>query len=101
MNRIEEIEESFVFGMPDEMDKNDITLSVKAVYSKEVIREKYGEKTEEEIYEIIWNKIKELNQTFPQYKHIKKLILTDQELIKTTTKKVKRQEELNLILNKK
>ena len=100
VNRIEEIEESFVFGMPDEKDKNDVTLSVKAVYNKDIVKNRHGEKTEEEIYEIIWNKIKELNQTFPQYKHIKKLILTDKELIKTTTKKVKRQEELKLILNK-
>ena len=99
VNRIEEIEESFVFGMPEE-DKNDVKLSVKAVYNKDVVKELYGEKTEEEIREIIWNKIKEVNQTFPQYKHIKKLILTDKELIKTTTKKVKRQEELKLILNK-
>ena len=100
VNRIEEIEESFVFGMPDEKDENDVTLSVKAVYSKDFIKEKHGEKTEEEIYDMIWTKIKELNQTFPQYKHIKKLILTDKELIKTTTKKVKRQEELKLIINK-
>ena len=100
VNRIDEIEESFVFGMPDEEDKNDVKLSVKAVYNKDVVKELHGDKTEEEIREIIWNKIKELNQTFPQYKHIKKLILTDKELIKTTTKKVKRQEELKLILNK-
>ena len=100
VNRIEEIEESFVFGMPDEKDENDVTLAVKAVYNKDIVKDRHGEKTEEEIYEIIWNKIKELNQTFPQYKHIKKLILTDKELIKTTTKKVKRQEELKLILNK-
>lgn len=100
VNRIDEIEESFVFGMPDEEDKNDVKLSVKAVYNKDVVKEFHGDKTEEEIREIIWNKIKELNQTFPQYKHIKKLILTDKELIKTTTKKVKRQEELKLILNK-
>ena len=31
-------------------------------------------------------------------KYIKNLILTDEELIKTTTKKVKRQEEMKKIL---
>ena len=99
VNRIDIVEESMVFGMPDKDDKNDVTLSVKAVYNKDIVFEKYGDKTEKEIYDILWNEIKELNTTFPQYKHIKKLILTDKELIKTTTKKVKRQEEMKIILN--
>ena len=98
VNRLDLVEESFVFGMPDEKDKNDVTLSVKAVYNKDTAKEKYGEKTEKELYDILWNEIKELNKSFPSYKHIKKLILTDKELIKTTTKKVKRQEEMKIIL---
>ena len=98
VNRLDLVEESFVFGMPDEKDKNDVTLSVKAVYNKDIAKEKYGEKTEKELYDILWNEIKELNKSFPSYKHIKKLILTDKELIKTTTKKVKRQEEMKIIL---
>ena len=46
----------------------------------------------------IWEKIKEINKTFPPYKYIKNMILTDQELIKTTTQKIKRQEEIKKIL---
>ena len=42
-------------------------------------------------------KIKELNKKMPTYKYIKKLILTDEPLIKTTTNKVKRFEELKKI----
>ena len=87
-----------VFGMPDEKDKDDVKLSVKIVYSKETVKEKYADMNEEEIYTMIWNQIKDLNTTFPRYKHIQKLILTDEELIKTTTKKVKRQEEMKKIL---
>lgn len=98
VNRIELVEESMVFGLPDEKDKNDVMLSVKIVYNEEEAKEKYNGKTEKELYEIIWNKIKELNQTFPRYKHIQKMILTKEELIKTTTKKVKRQEEMKRIL---
>ena len=98
VNRLDLVEESFVFGMPDEKDKNDVTLSVKAVYNKDIAKEKYGGKTEEELYDILWNEIKELNKSFPSYKHIKKLILTDKELIKTTKKKIKRQEEMKIIL---
>lgn len=99
VNRIELVEESMVFGMLDEKDKDDVKLSVKIVYSKEVVKEKYSGMGKEELYQVIWNQIKELNKTFPRYKHIQKLILTDEELIKTTTKKVKRQEEMKKILS--
>ena len=50
------------------------------------------------IFKIIWEQIKEINKTFPPYKYIKNMILTDEELIKTTTHKVKRQEEIKRIL---
>ena len=46
----------------------------------------------------MWEKIKKINKTFPPYKYIKNMILTDKELIKTTTKKVKRAEEIKSIL---
>lgn len=98
VNRLELVEESMVFGFPDEKVKDDVKVSVKIVYNKELVKEKYAGKTEEELYQIIWDKIKELNKSFPRYKHIQKLILTDEELIKTTTKKVKRQEEMKKIL---
>lgn len=98
VNRLELVEESMVFGMPSKENKDDVKLSVKIVYNKELAEKKYPEKNQEELYEIVWNQIKELNKTFPRYKHIQKLILTDEELIKTTTKKVKRQEEMKKIL---
>ena len=100
VNRLELVEESMVFGMPDEKVKDDVKVSVKIVYNQEVAKEKYPDKTQDELYQIIWEQIKELNKSFPRYKHIQKLILTDEELIKTTTKKVKRQEEMKKILQK-
>ena len=99
VNRLELVSESMVFGLPDKQDKNDVKLSVKIVYDKEVVKEKYPQKTEEELYQIIWQQIKEVNKGFPRYKHIQNMILTDKELIKTTTKKVKRQEEMKSISN--
>ena len=98
INRLDLVEESMVFGLPDEQDKNDIKLSVKVVYSKETANEKYPDASEEDLRKIIWEQIKEINKTFPPYKYIKNMILTDEELIKTTTKKVKRQEEMKKIL---
>ena len=99
IGRMDIVEECMVFGLPDEKDKNDVMLSVKIVYNEDEAKEQYPDATEKELYGIIWNKIKELNKTFPRYKHIQKLILTKEELIKTTTKKVKRQEEMKRILN--
>lgn len=101
VNRIDLVAESMVFGMPDPQDKNDLKLSVKIVYDKETAKEKYGNIAQEEIKNIIWKKIKEeINTTVPRYKHITNIIITDKELIKTTTKKVKRNEEMKLILAK-
>lgn len=97
INRLDEVGECMVFGMPDNKDKNDIKLSVKIVYNKDYIKEKYPNIEKDELEKIIWEKIKEINKTFPQYKYIKNMILTDKELIKTTTKKIKRNEEMKLI----
>ena len=97
VNRLDEVAECMVFGMPDKKDKNDIKLSVKIVYNKEYVKEKYPNIEQEELRKIIWEKIKEINKTFPPYKYIKNMILTDKELIKTTTQKIKRNEELKEI----
>lgn len=97
VNRIDLVSESMVFGWEDEKDKYDVTVSVKCVYDDTVLKEKYQGKTDEELDAILWEKIKEINTTFPKYKHIQKLITSHDELIKTTTKKVKRKEEMKLI----
>ena len=101
INRLDEVKECLVYGIPDNKDKNDIKLSVKVVYDKEEVENKYPNITEEELEKIIWQKIKEINKTFPPYKYIKNMILTDKELIKTTTQKVKRNEEIKILLNQK
>lgn len=98
VNRMEEVKECIVYGMPDNKDKNDIKLSIKIVYDKEVVEKKYPNTTQEELENIIWQKVKEINKTFPPYKYIKNMILTDKELIKTTTQKVKRNEEIKNLL---
>ena len=98
INRNEEIEESFVYGMPDKEDKSKIKVAVEVVYNKEVVKEKYGDISEEDLFPIIWNKIKEVNKTLPRYKYIMHMILTDEPLIKTTTHKTKRNEELKKVL---
>ncbi len=101
INRLDLVSECIVFGMPNVSNKDDVKLSVKIVYDKEVVKEKYPNSSKEELEEIIWEQIKEINKTFPPYKYIKHMILTDEELIKTTTKKVKRNEEIKKCLEMK
>ncbi len=101
VNRLPEVEECMVFGMPEDDDKNDLKVSIKIIYNKEEVKNIYGTIEEEELDEKIWQKIKEINKTLPKYKYIKDMLLTDEELIKTTTKKIKRQEEMKKILNNK
>ena len=57
----------------------------------------YRAETEEQIYDAINNKIKEINDTMPAYKAIRGIVLSETPLIKTTTNKIKRQEELKTI----
>ncbi len=96
INKIEGIKESFVFGK-EEAD-GDYKIWVKVVYDKEVMQEIYGTQDENEIREILWQDIKKINKTMPAYKYIREMILTDQELIKTTTQKIKRHEEMKTIV---
>ena len=70
-------------------DKNDyVKICVKIVYDKEIMKETHGLEDEEKIKEYMWQKVKEINKTMPTYKYIKEVIVTDEELIKTTTQKI-------------
>lgn len=95
VNKIEGVTESFIFGKQQSDDKNDIKINVKVVYDKEVVENVYKAKTKEDIYRAIFEKIKEVNSTMPQYKAIRGMILTTKPLIKTTTNKIKRQANLD------
>lgn len=92
INKLPYVQESMVFSR--EETKTDTLLGAKIVYDKEKMEEQYKDKNYEEF---IWNDIKEINKTLPTYKHIKKIIITDEPMIKTTTQKIKRNEELKKI----
>jgi len=84
------VAENMVYGKPK---GDDLVVSIKIVYNEEFVKEKYGEISEENLKEIIWKDIKEINEKLPTYKHIKNLIVTNEPMIKTTTAKIKRFEE--------
>lgn len=92
INKIPYVVESLVYSR--EKDTTDTMLCAKIVYDAERIKEILGEKTEKEYEEILWEEVKKINQNLPIFKHIKKISITTEELVKTTTQKVKRYEEL-------
>ena len=100
INRLDEVEESFVYGLPDRNDKNDVKVAVKIVYNKDFVNNKYPDISKKDLEAVLWAKVKDINKTLPMYKYIKHMTFTSEPLIKTTTNKIKRNEELKQILTK-
>ena len=80
-----------VYGKPKD---DDLVVSVKIVYNKEYMHSKKQDISQEEIRDIIWQDVKKINKTLPKYKYIKNLVVTEEPMIKTTTAKIKRYEEM-------
>ncbi len=98
IDKLPGVKESFVYGKADPKDKdNDLKLGVKVVYDPKVMKEEFNLENEEEIKEKLWNDIKNINKTMPKYKYIKGIIVTTEPLIKTTTLKIKRFEEIKTV----
>ena len=95
VNKIEGVKESFVYGKPEE--DGDYKICCKIVYDKELVEGIYGTTDEEKLKELIWQEVKKVNKTMPAYKYIREITITDKDLIKTTTQKIKRFEEMKLI----
>ena len=96
VNKIEGVKESFVYGRPE--DDGDYKICVKVVYDPEVMKEEYNLTELQDIKDKLWDEVKKINKTMPPYKYIRDIIVTDKELIKTTTQKVKRHEEIKNVL---
>lgn len=92
------VKESFVFATYDE-DKPIVTASI--IPNKDEIRKLMKQKRDSAlVYDdfeksTIENVIAEINDKFPPYKSIKKIIVRQEDFIKTTTSKIKRNEEEN------
>ncbi len=96
LNKVEGIKESFVYEKKE--SDGDVKICVEIVYDKDLIKELYNIEGEENIKDFLWKKVKEVNNLMPKYKYIREIIITEEELIKTTTLKIKRHEELKKIL---
>lgn len=97
VNKIEGIKESFVYGKPE--DDGDYKICCKIVYDKDLVKNHYKIDEEQEIKEALWQEIKKVNKTMPAYKYIREISVTEKELIKTTTQKIKRFEEIKTVVS--
>ena len=97
INKIEGVKESFVYGKPE--DDGDYKICAKIVYDEELVKEIFGTNDPQELKEKIWQEVKKINKTMPAYKYVREIIVTNKELIKTTTQKVKRFEEIKTVLH--
>ena len=93
LSHVPEIKECMVYGKEDEKDKSnkELIVSVKVIPNFEKIGK---DLTDEQIREIIWPKIKEVNKKLTSYKAIKNLEIKHDEFEKTTTMKIKRYAEI-------
>ena len=98
LNKVEGIKESFVYEKKE--DDGDVKVCVKIVYDKQLIKELYNIEGEEKIKEFLWDKVKDVNRLMPKYKYVREMIISEEELIKTTTLKIKRHEEMKKIFGK-
>ena len=90
INKIDVVSESMIY------EKDDRILA-KIVYSDDTV--KSSNLTDEQLKEHIDEEIKNINKTLPIYKYIREFSLTNKPLIKTTTQKIKRHEEMKIINN--
>lgn len=103
LNNIPYLEESMVFG---QTKGNDLVISAKMVYKNETILDMYPElKIEggidkEKLQEIVQAEVHRINDKIPAYKHVKRIILSDDPTTKTTTAKIKRHEEVKKMKGK-
>ncbi|MBR1883471.1 MAG: AMP-binding protein [Clostridia bacterium] len=94
IDKIPLVSESMVYGYEDE--KKNIIVTARVTLNEEYISEKYKDSrpSDDEIYDMIWEHIKEINHKLVTYKSVKKLEIKKGEFVKTTTLKIKRNEEL-------
>lgn len=85
------VKENIVIGQPRRLngDHKDLALCAKIVYDPQA----FPGKSQDEIYAAIKTDLDKINQDLPSYKQILRLKISDQEMKKTTTGKVKRFEE--------
>jgi len=99
LDKIDEIKESMIYGKKPEgnskKEEKELIITARVIPDYEKIEELYGKVSKDEVYDLIWKKIKEVNKKLNSYKAIKSLEIKEGEFEKTSTMKIKRYKELN------
>ncbi len=96
LNNVPGVKESYVWG--NKAPDGDIQICAKLVIDDEKLDEVNGRRLKnEEIADSFDIYIKQINKTMPQYKIIRYFLLTREELVKTTTLKIKRPVEFDKV----
>lgn len=92
--KIKYIEECMVYGV-DGDGNDDTVVSVQARPNYEEIYEDHGQDfDDDQVYYLIKKSISEVNQEMPNYKRVRNVVIRKEEFVKTTTKKIKRQQNI-------
>lgn len=100
LEKVDEIKEVMVYGKSPEgenakrKDDKELIITARVIPDKDKIKELHGEISDKEIYDIIWNAIKQVNKKLTSYKAVKELEIKEGEFEKTSTMKIKRYKEL-------
>lgn len=98
LDDVEEIKECMVYGK--KLDKNikkeekELIITARIIPDYDKIKQIYGEKSKQEIFDIIWQKVKEQNKKLESFKAVKKIEIKEGEFEKSSTMKIKRYKEL-------
>ena len=99
LEKVEEIKEVMVYGKKPETsskkEDKELIITAKVFPNYDKIKEMHGDISDQEIYDIIWKNIKEVNKKLTSYKAIKSLEIKEEEFEKTSTMKIKRYKEIN------
>lgn len=94
VNKIKLVKESMVYGA--KKNRQELVVTARVTLDKEYIEKIYKNTlSNKDIYNMIWAEIKKINKNMVSYKAIKKLEIKEDEFEKTTTLKIKRNDELN------
>ena len=99
LDKEDEIKESMVYGKKPEAqskkEEKELIITARVIPDYTKIEEIYGKLSKEEIYDVIWKKIKDVNKKLTSYKAVKNLEIKEGEFEKTSTMKIKRYKELS------
>ena len=95
IDKVPEIKESMVYGNKAEnKNEKELIITARVIPDYDKIKELHGDVSKDDIYNIIWDKIKEENRKLESYKAIKALEIKEGEFEKSSTMKIKRYKEL-------